>query len=175
MYNLLICDIIGGNLGVIMDNLLVRKYVIDIVFIIVVISLLTWFWFGPYQDKVRIKESLRANNLEFNDSISYNGFDSFSLDNNKITKEFSVTNNGDEEISYVVSFDNLTNEKNNFVNYILTDSEGNVIKRNLSLDGYILENNISPLETKEYKIILWYDDENTIDGNLELILNSSIV
>ncbi len=157
-----------------MDNLLVRKYVIDIVFIIVVISLLTWFWFGPYQDKVRIKESLRANNLEFNDSISYNGFDSFSLDNNKITKEFSVTNNGDEEISYVVSFDNLTNEKNNFVNYILTDSEGNVIKRNLSLDGYILENNISPLETKEYKIILWYDDENTIDGNLELILNSSI-
>ena len=157
-----------------MDNLLVRKYVIDIVFIIVVISLLTWFWFGPYQDKVRIKESLRANNLEFNDSISYNGFDSFSLDNNKITKEFSVTNNGDEEISYVVSFDNLTNEKNNFVNYILTDSEGNVIKRNLSLDGYILENNISPLETKEYKITLWYDDVNTIDGNLELILNSSI-
>ena len=86
-----------------MDNLLVRKYVIDIVFIIVVISLLTWFWFGPYQDKVRIKESLRVNNLEFNDSVSYNGFDSFSLDNNKITKEFSVTNNGDEEISYVVS------------------------------------------------------------------------
>lgn len=157
-----------------MDNLLVRKYVIDIVFIIVVISLLTWFWFGPYQDKVRIKESLRVNNLEFNDSVSYNGFDSFSLDNNKITKEFSVTNNGDEEISYVVSFDNLTNEKNNFVNYILTDSEGNVIKRNLSLDGYILENNISPLETKEYKITLWYDDVNTIDGNLELILNSSI-
>ena len=68
----------------------------------------------------------------------------------------------------------MTNEKNNFVNYILTDSEGNVIKRNLSLDGYILENNISPLETKEYKITLWYDDVNTIDGNLELILNSSI-
>ena len=157
-----------------MNNLLVRKYVIDIVFIIVVVSLLTWFWFGPYKDKVRIRESLRAYNVDFNDSISYSGFDSFSLDNNKITKEFSVTNNGDEDISYVVSFDNLTNEKNNFVNYILTDSEGNVIERNLSLDGYILENNISPLETKNYKITLWYNDVNTIDGNLEILLNPSM-
>ncbi len=157
-----------------MNNLLVRKYVIDIVFIIVVVSLLTWFWFGPYKDKVRIRESLRAYNVDFNDSISYSGFDSFSLDNNKITKEFSVTNNGDEDISYVVSFDNLTNEKNNFVNYILTDSEGSVIERNLSLDGYILENNISPLETKNYKITLWYNDVNTIDGNLEILLNPSM-
>ena len=157
-----------------MNNLLVRKYVIDIVFIIVVVALLTWFWFGPYKDKVRIRESLRAYNVDFNDSISYSGFDSFSLDNNKITKEFSVTNNGDEDISYVVSFDNLTNEKNNFVNYILTDSEGNVIERNLSLDGYILENNISPLETKNYKITLWYNDVNTIDGNLEILLNPSM-
>lgn len=157
-----------------MDNLLVRKYIIDIVFVIVVVSLLTWFWFGPYKDKVRIRESLEKNNIEFNDSISYNGFDSFSLDNNKITKEFSVTNNGDEEISYVVSFDNLTNDRNNYINYILTDSEGNVIERNLSLDGYILENNISPLETKDYKITLWYDDVNTIDGNLEIYLNSSV-
>lgn len=157
-----------------MNNLLVRKYVIDIVFIIVVVSLLTWFWFGPYKDKVRIRESLQAYNVDFNDSISYSGFDSFSLDNNKITKEFSVTNNGDEDISYVVSFDNLTNEKNNFVNYILTDSEGNVIERNLSLDGYILENNISPLETKNYIITLWYNDVNTIDGNLEILLNPSM-
>lgn len=157
-----------------MNNLLVRKYVIDIVFIIVVVSLLTWFWFGPYKDKVRIRESLRAYNVDFNDSISYSGFDSFSLDSYKVTKEFSVTNNGDEDISYVVSFDNLTNEKNNFVNYILTDSEGNVIERNLSLDGYILENNISPLETKNYKITLWYNDVNTIDGNLEILLNPSM-
>lgn len=157
-----------------MNNLLVRKYVIDIVFIIVVVSLLTWFWFGPYKDKVRIRESLQAYNVDFNDSISYSGFDSFSLDSNKVTKEFSVTNNGDEDISYVVSFDNLTNEKNNFVNYILTDSEGNVIERNLSLDGYILENNISPLETKNYKITLWYNDVNTIDGNLEILLNPSM-
>lgn len=157
-----------------MNNLLVRKYIIDIAFIIVAVSLLTWFWFGPYKDKVRIRESLRDYNVEFNDNISYNGFDSFSLDNNKITKEFSVTNHGDEEISYVVSFDNLTNEKNNYVNYILTDSEGNVVERNLSLDGYILENNIRPLETKDYKITLWYDDVNTIDGNLEILLNPSI-
>ena len=52
-----------------MNNLLVREYVIDIVFIIVVVSLLTWFWFGPYKDKVRIRESLRAYNVDFNDSI----------------------------------------------------------------------------------------------------------
>ena len=47
-------------------DLLVRKYVIDIIFIIVVIALLTWFWFGPYQHKVRIKESLKVNDVYFN-------------------------------------------------------------------------------------------------------------
>ena len=47
-------------------DLLIRKYIIDIVFVVVVISLLTWFWFGPYQHKVRIRESLMANNIEFN-------------------------------------------------------------------------------------------------------------
>ena len=42
-------------------DLLIRKYIIDIVFVVVVISLLTWFWFGPYQHKVRIRESLITN------------------------------------------------------------------------------------------------------------------
>ena len=171
---MLVYDIISGNLGGLMNNLMVRKYVIDIVFIIVGVSLLTWFWFGPYKDKIRIKESLRAYNVEFNDNISYNGFDSFSLDNNKITKELSVTNNGTNNINYVISFDNLTNNKNNYINYVLTDNEGNRVERNLSLEGYILENNIGPLETKNYEITLWYDDINVIDGNLEIILKPNV-
>ena len=86
-------------------DLLVRKYVIDIIFIIVVIALLTWFWFGPYQHKVRIKESLKVNDVYFNNDITYKGFDSLDLSSNKITKNLTVTNDGDEEISFIINFD----------------------------------------------------------------------
>jgi len=52
-----------------MRELLIKKYIIDIVFVVIGISFLTWFWFGPYQYKVRIKESLIVNKFEFNKDI----------------------------------------------------------------------------------------------------------
>ncbi len=48
-----------------MRDLLIRKYIINITFIIIIILLLTWFWFGPYKDKVRIRESLMNNDNYF--------------------------------------------------------------------------------------------------------------
>ncbi len=103
-------------------DLLIRKYIIDIIFVVVVISLLTWFWFGPYQHKVRIKESLMANNIEFNKDITYSGFDSLEISSNKITKYLTVTNDGNKDISFVIKFNNLTNDNNNYVSHILTDN-----------------------------------------------------
>ena len=156
-------------------DLLIRKYIIDIIFIVVVISLLTWFWFGPYQHKVRIKESLMANNIEFNKDITYNGFDSLEISSNKITKYLTVTNDGNKDISFVIKFNNLTNDNNNYVSHILTDNEGYQTDiRNLSLDGYILENNLGNNETKTYTITMWTDDSEDISGNLNIILNSTM-
>ena len=156
-------------------DLLIRKYIIDIIFIVVVISLLTWFWFGPYQHKVRIKESLMANNIEFNKDITYSGFDSLEISSNKITKDLTVTNDGNKDISFVIKFNNLTNDNNNYVSFILTDNEGYQSDiRNLSLDGYILENNLGNNETKTYTITMWTDDSEDISGNLNIILNSTM-
>ena len=156
-------------------DLLIRKYIIDIIFIVVVISLLTWFWFGPYQHKVRIKESLMANNIEFNKDITYSGFDSLEISSNKITKDLTVTNDSGKDISFVIKFNNLTNDNNNYVSYILTDNEGYQTDiRNLSLDGYILENNLGNNETKTYTITMWTDDSEDISGNLNIILNSTM-
>ena len=158
-----------------MREALIRKYIIDIVFVIVVISLLTWFWFGPYQHKVRIKESLMANNIEFNKDITYSGFDSLEISSNKITKYLTVTNDGNKDISFVIKFNNLTNDNNNYVSHILTDNEGYQTDiRNLSLDGYILENNLGNNETKTYTITMWTDDSEDISGNLNIILNSTM-
>ena len=157
-------------------DLLIRKYIIDIIFVVVVISLLTWFWFGPYQHKIRIKESLMANNIEFNKDITYSGFDSLEISSNKITKYLTVTNDGNEEISFVIKFNNLTNDNNNYVNYILTDNEGYQTDiRNLSLDGYILENNLGNNETKTYTITMWTNDNENIDGDLDIYLTSTVV
>ena len=94
-----------------MRNILIRKYILDILLVVIVVSLLTWFWFGPYQSKVRIRESLMSNNLAFNKDISYSGFDNISLSNNKITKDLVVTNDSDKTVSFIISFDNLTNNK----------------------------------------------------------------
>ena len=156
-------------------DLLIRKYIIDIVFVVVVISLLTWFWFGPYQHKVRIRESLRANNIEFNKDIAYTGFDYIDISSNKITKDLIVSNDSDKEISFIINFNNITNDKNNYINYILTDNEGYQTDiRNLSLDGYILENNLGNNETKTYTITMWTDDNEEINGNLNIILNPTM-
>ena len=157
-------------------DLLIRKYIIDIIFIVVVISLLTWFWFGPYQHKVRIKESLMANNIEFNKDITYSGFDSLEISSNKITKYLTVTNDGNKDISFVIKFNNLTNDNNNYVSHILTDNEGYQTDiRNLSLDGGILENNLSNNETKTYTITMWTNDSENIDGDLSIYLTSTVV
>lgn len=156
-------------------NLLIRKYIIDIIFIVVVISLLTWFWFGPYQHKVRIRESLMANNIEFNKDIAYTGFDYIDISSNKVTKDLTVSNDSDKEISFIINFNNITNDKNNYINYILTDNEGYQTDiRNLSLDGYILENNLGNNETKTYTITMWTDDNEEINGNLNIILNPTM-
>ena len=156
-------------------DLLIRKYIIDIVFVVVVISLLTWFLFGPYQHKVRIRESLMANNIEFNKDIAYTGFDYIDISSNKVTKNLTVSNDSDKEISFIINFNNITNDKNNYINYILTDNEGYQTDiRNLSLDGYILENNLGNNETKTYTITMWTDDNEEINGNLNIILNPTM-
>ena len=156
-------------------ELLIRKYIIDIIFVVVVISLLTWFWFGPYQHKVRIRESLMANNIEFNEDIAYTGFDYIDISSNKITKDLTVSNDSDKEISFIINFNNLSNDKNNYISYILTDNEGYQSDiRNLSLDGYILENNLGNNETKTYTITMWTDDNEEINGNLNIILNPTM-
>ena len=156
-------------------DLLIRKYIIDIVFVVVVISLLTWFWFGPYQHKVRIRESLMANNIEFNKDIAYTGFDYIDISSNKVTKDLTVSNDSDKEISFIINFNNITNDKNNYINYILTDNEGYQTDiRNLSLDGYILENNLGNNESKTYTITMWTDDNEEINGNLNIILNPTM-
>ena len=157
-------------------DLLIRKYIIDIIFVVVVISLLTWFWFGPYQHKVRIRESLMANNIEFNKDIAYTGFDYLEISSNKITKDLTVTNDSDEEISFIINFNNLTSDNNNYISYVLIDNEGYQSDiRNLSFDGYILENNLGNNETKTYTITMWTNDNENIDGDLDIYLTSTAV
>ena len=63
-----------------------------------------------------------------------------------------------------------TNSDNNYINYYITDSEGNRSSvRSLNLDGFILENKIKGKEKKNYTITMWSD--YNIEGNLKLLLN----
>lgn len=153
-----------------MENELIKKYIFNIIFTFVVITVLTFLWFGPYKSKVRIKESLMAYNIDFNKSLKYKGFDYLELSNKKITKDLVVENTSSDINSYIISFDNYTNSDNNYINYYITDSEGNRSSvRSLNLDGFILENKIKGKEKKNYTITMWSD--YNIEGNLKLLLN----
>ncbi len=160
-----------------MNKKLARQYITDIILIIVIISTLTWFWFGPCKNRIRIKESLMANNISFNKNIDYNGFGYLEITDKKITKELNITNNGTKSIDFIISYNNLNNnDKNNYINYVITDNEGYQSDiKSLSLDGYILENNIAKNETKKYTITIWSDSNLQISGNLEVIINSKLV
>ena len=153
-----------------MENELIKKYIFNIIFTFVVITVLTFLWFGPYKSKVRIRESLMAYNIDFNKSLKYKGFDYLELSNKMITKDLEVENTSSDINSYIISFDNYTNSDNNYISYYITDSEGNRSSvRNLNLDGFILENKIKGKEKKNYTITMWSD--YNIEGNLKLLLN----
>ncbi len=153
-----------------MENELIKKYIFNIIFTFIVITVLTFLWFGPYKSKVRIKESLMAYNIDFNKSLKYKGFDYLELSNKMITKDLVVENTSSDINSYIISFDNYTNSDNNYINYYITDSEGNRSSvRSLNLDGFILENKIKGKEKKNYTITMWSD--YNIEGNLKLLLN----
>ena len=153
-----------------MENELIKKYIFNIIFTFIVITVLTFLWFGPYKSKVRIKESLMAYNIDFNKSLKYKGFDYLELSNKMITKDLVVENTSSDINSYIISFDNYTNSDNNYINYYITDSEGNRSSvRSLNLDGFILANKIKGKEKKNYTITMWSD--YNIEGNLKLLLN----
>ena len=94
------------------------------------------------------------------------------ISNDKLAKKLVVTNNTAKQREIFITFNSA---KNNYINYIITDNEGNESSvRTLSLDGYILENKIEKGETKEYTITLWTDNNTNLGGNLELLLNTSL-
>ena len=151
---------------------IIKKYITDIILTIIVVGALTWFWFGPCKNRVRIKESLEASNVAFNTKIETEGFGYLDISNDKLAKKLVVTNNTAKQREIFITFNSA---KNNYINYIITDNEGNESSvRTLSLDGYILENKIEKGETKEYTITLWTDNNTNLGGNLELLLNTSL-
>ena len=151
---------------------IIKKYVTDIILVIIIVGALTWFWFGPCKNRVRIKESLEASNVAFNTKIETEGFGYLDVSNDKLTRNLVVTNNTDNQRVIFITFNSA---KNNYINYIITDSEGNESSvRTLSLDGYILENTVASGETKQCTITLWTDNDTNLDGNLELLLNTSL-
>ena len=153
---------------------LIRKYISNIILVIILVTLLTWFWFGPCKNRVRIKESLEANNVAFNKNIKYEGFDYVELSSKETTKSLIITNNTEENIDILISFNSAYQNENNYISYTITDSEGNESSiRNLALAGYMLENKIASGETKEYQVKIWCNAKN-LSGNFALILNSTL-
>lgn len=153
---------------------LIRKYITNIILVVIVVILLTWFWFGPCKNRVRIRESLEANNVAFNKNIKYEGFDYVELSSKETIKNLVITNDTEENINILIGFNGTYQNENNYISYTITDSEGNESSiRNLALDGYILENKIASGETKEYQVRIWCNDKN-ISGNFALILNPTL-
>lgn len=157
----------------------IRTIITDIIYVIFIVCVLSWLWWGPYQNSIKIKKSLQKEQLNQTIALETRGLDEVVIAPMKTEKQITIINKSDESTNYTISFmvedgkeDQNTN-KNNYVMYSIIDEFGNYSEpRNLNLNGYMLTGSIGAFEQKNYTIVLW--SENTIynlNGNLSLIAN----
>ncbi len=160
----------------------IRKIVLDIFYTIFIVSVLSFLWWGPYQDKVRAQKSLQNHMLNQTNELLTDGLDPVNITALKQEKNISIKNQGNKVTSYTISFmvddgkNNQNTNKNNYILYSIVDELGNISEpRNLNLDGYMITSSLGVGQQKEYKVILWSEEESlNLNGSLALIANPII-
>lgn len=150
--------------------------VTDMLYVIFVVSILSFLWWGPYQDKVRAQQSYQGT-LNQTTALKTTGFDKVVVSDDKVTQDISIANVSDDRASYTISFMvedgkmNQDSNQNNYVFYQVIDDNGTMSDiRNLSLDGYMITSNLPSNSSKHYQIILW-SESSSFDGAFSLIAN----
>ena len=153
----------------------VRRIILDIVCVVLIVTILTFLWWGPYQDKIRVKTSLQQEATKESPLVT-NDLDIVAISQEKTHQMVQVVNEGDTSNSYMIQFmveqgkNDPNTIQNNYVMYSIVTDNYVSEPRNLSLDGYMLTSTLLPGEEKEYEIILWSNNpELQLDGQLAVL------
>lgn len=157
----------------------IRKILLDIFYTLFIVLILSFLWWGPYQNKIRTRKSLQDHMLNQTYELLTSGFDPVHITTTRQEKSISIVNQGEKVTSYTISFmvntgkNDYNTNQNNYVLYSIKDDFGNISEpRNLSLDGYMITSQLEVGQQKKYTIVLWSDSEDrNLDGNLALIAN----
>ncbi len=156
----------------------IKRRVSNIIYTMVIIGVLTWLWWGPYQDKVRMRESLQQH-LNQTSELTTEGLDAVVINDKTTKKTITIKNDGTSDNRYTIAFmvtdginDQNTN-KNNYILYSVIDSTGSQSEpRSLSLDGGMITNKIAAHQEEQYEILLWSNENDiNLQGKLALIAN----
>lgn len=163
----------------------IRSRLFSICFTLMFLIGSTWLWFGPRADAVRQRKLIENKTYALAESLVFNEItpqidvnsqkkvsDSESI--NLDAYEFSVKNNTNKDVEYLISFrhdlsknenDNCRIIPNNYIKYRIkkNDEEYSDI-RVLSLDGKIYVDNLKSKDTSVYSIQYWIDDNYDMEG-----------
>ncbi len=159
-----------------------KKLIFKIIYTATLTILLTYLWWGPYQNNFRAQISLQQEYWNQTNDLKTKGFDPIAIAQEAKVQEVSIENTSEGERAYTIAFmvdegkENQNTNKNNYVKYYIMDEMGNCSDaRNLSLNGNIYTSTLESGEKEEYKIVLWSDEEEmNLDGNLSLIANPTL-
>lgn len=140
----------------------IKERLKSIIFILVFLSITTWYWYGPREELA----NLAANVYKYNREVSILSSDKIKLNNNY---EFKIQNKTNEIQNYELILNNdyfkqrKTNCKllsNNYLKYQLNSENSNIEERNLSTDSVIYRGVLNPNEIKDFSITIKLDKEN---------------
>ena len=152
------------------------KILFDLFYTIFLVVVLSIVWWTVYQPKRNTIYQILNNTVMDQKDLKAEGLDSVTVSKEEQEKTIKIKNTGKEESKYTICFmvDNPTTSqstnKNNYISYQVIDEFGTLSDIHaLALDGGIITSHIKSGEEKEYKVILWSEEE--LSGTFSFIKN----
>lgn len=147
----------------------IKRRIFSIIYIVVLVSVLTFFIFGPRKQFVYASINIKNSKID-NKSIIIHSNDTLKLD--KKSYNFSVRSKKNTEVEYELLLVNNYRKSilkdckvlsNNNLKYSITDEDNYNINGNVRIDGIIYKDILKPYEIKKLSLKLWIDEEKNKD------------
>lgn len=160
----------------------IRKRVVNILYTLLVVLVLTFLWWSPYSPmyhKKVIKTSLQSYQAyeTTKKALLVRGLTEMNVSKDKQTQIITVKNEEATKNAYTLTFMvengkfSQDSNQNYYIMYSLKDEDGTLSEpRNLSLDGGLITSALEAGEEKSYTVVLWSEEKNLV-GTFSYILN----
>lgn len=151
----------------------IHMHIRNIIEISVFLVVTTWFWYGP-RVWAQEKSALARKNYAYMSGVELDDFSSILINDNQRSGEylFTIKNNTNRTKEVLVrlgldyntiSKDRCTTIDYNYIHYYLSPVDDvDLTERILSINGDILVTTLQPLETREYSLKYFVQDDQKL-------------